>query len=410
MRVKELVPTASAHDVMLQAPSAVLTLSDPSPSFTVRLTTNTDQVTHYLETFSDNIVHTETSYNMPPAILPPEVILNVLDQLVGTPSGQLPIFDATSPVTKTLRSLTLTSRTMHAVASRYLYRHCLYLNDCVSYACFRRTLGIELGSNHPQTLAYGQAGRNDKLWDDAKVVRQIHSAFISPMKTSSPNSTYSRETPMVRLPQIIDLCSAIGTTLKKLVLDMLPVYSPHSEIEKFRFTQNKTNIFIGMPNLEELVASYDVPDYFRSPPPNIKRLAITIQDLHDIAMHFCFAVSSLQTLVVLRPVELSAADINNLFSAYKGRSLDIILVDVNSNHRTPKDTRDWNAGDTVRIWEADVPTSFYGDDDDLILSDNWIWTHAVQGTLWNKKSRRMASWSDIQRRLAGPVHHVLGEA
>lgn len=347
---------------------------------------------------------------MPAATLPPEVILNVLDQLIGIPFEQRPIFDAASPVTKTLRSLTLTSRKMHAVASRYLYRHCLYLNDCISYSCFRRTLGIELGSNHPPTLPYGQAGRNEILWSDAKVERRIQSAFISPMKTFSEHSKYTRDALMVRLPQILDLCSIIGTTLKKLVLDMLPVYSPRSEVEKVRFTQKETDIFLGMPNLEELIASYDVPDYFRSPPPNIKRLAITIQDLHDIAMHFCFAVSSLQTLILLRPVDLSAADIDRIFSAYKGNSLDVVLVDVNSNHRTPKDTRDWTGDSTVRIWEADVPTSFYGDDDDLVLSDNWIWTHAVQGTLWNQKHRKMASWSDIQRRLVGPVHYVLDDA
>jgi hypothetical protein len=227
------------------------------------------------------------------------------------------------------------------------------------------------------------------------------------MKVVSANPEFERPTPMVRLPQIIDLCNIIGSTLRRLVLDMQPVYSPPSEIESVRLSQKDKNIFLQMPNLEELVASYDVPDYFRLPPPNLKRLAITIQDLHAVAMTFCFSVSSLQTLVILRPVELSAADINSLFSTYKGQSLDVILVDVNSNHRTPKGTRDWIAGDTVRIWEADVPTSFYGDDNDLILCDNWIWTHAVKGTLWTQDNRRMASWSEIQRRLAGPVHHVI---
>jgi hypothetical protein len=126
-----------------------------------------------------------------------------------------------------------------------------------------------------------------------------------------------------------------------------------------------------------------------------------------VAMSFFFAVSSLQTLVVLRPLELNAADINNLFSAYKGQKLDIVLVDVNSNHRTPKDTRSWNNDDKVRIWEADVPTSFYGDDDDLTLCENWVWTQAVKGTIWSQNNRRMASWSEIQRRLAGPVHHIM---
>ncbi|KAF2627816.1 hypothetical protein BU25DRAFT_431147 [Macroventuria anomochaeta] len=339
--------------------------------------------------------------------LPLEVILNVLDQLVGTPHGRQPIFDPLSLVTKTLRALTLTSHSIYPVASRYLYRHCLYVSDCVSYAYLRRTLGLELGGNHPQSLAYGQAGRNDELWNDAKVLQYITAAFISPMKTLNEDSKYNRATPMVRLPQIMDLCSIIGPMLKRLVLDMQPVYSPPSEVENARFSQRDSNIFLGMPNLEELVASYDVPDYFHLPPPNLKRLAITIQDLHDVAMRFCFSISTLQTLVLLRPVELSAADVNGLFSAYKGQSLDVILVDVNSNHRTPKDTRDWTDGDTVKIWEADVPTSFYGDDDDLILCDNWIWTHAVKGTLWAQDNRRMASWSEIQRRLTGPVHHII---
>ena len=339
--------------------------------------------------------------------LPLEVILNILDQLVETPNGQQPIFDPSSTVTKTLRALTLTTRSIYAVASRYLYRHCLYLNNCVSYARLRRTLGIDLGGNHPQSLAYGQAGRNDNLWNDAKVARYISSAFVSPMKVVNANPECERPTPMVRLPQIIDLCNIIGSTLKRLVLDMQPVYSPPSEIESVRLSQKDKNIFLKMPNLEELVASYDVPDYFRLPPPNLKRLAITIQDLHEVAMRFCFSVSSLQILVILRPVELSAADINSLFSSYKGQSLDVILVDVNSNHRTPEGTREWTAGDTVRIWEADVPTSFYGDDNDLILCDNWIWTHAVKGTLWTQDNRRMASWSEIQRRLAGPVHYVM---
>ena len=339
--------------------------------------------------------------------LPPEVILSILDQLVGTAHGLQPIYDPSSPVTRTLRALTLTSHSIYPVASRYLYRHCLYLCDCASYARFRRTLGIDLGGNHPQSLAYGQAGRNDDLWNDAKILQNITSAFISPMKLLGETSEKERPTPMVRLPQIIDLCNIIGITLKRLVLDMQPVYSPPSEFGSVRLSQKDKNIFLGMPNLQELVASYDVLDYFRLPPPSIKRLAITIQELHEIAMGFCFSVSTLQTLILLRPMELSAADINSLFSAYKGKCLDIIFVDVNSNHRTPKDTRDWTDSDNVRIWEVDVPTSFYGDEDDLILCDNWIWTHAVKGTLWDQQKRRMTSWSEVQRRLAGPVHHII---
>lgn len=331
--------------------------------------------------------------------LPPEIFLSILDQLVHSPSRQQPILSSSNAVTKALRALTLTSRTIYPIASRYLYSHCLYLSDCIGYACFRRTLGFDLGK-HPQSLTYGQAARNDRLWNLAKIPQYITTVFISPMKSEQNQST-----PMVRLPQILDLCGLIGVGLRRLLLDIRPIYSTHGEVEGVKSYRAQNNVFLQMPNLEELVASYDVLDYFPLPPPNLKRLAITVQDLHEIAMRFCFSISTLQTLVILRPVDLSAADIDRLFAAYKGSALDVVLVDVNSNHRTPRETRDWTDGDSVTVWEADVPNSFYGDDDDLVLCDNWIWTLAVSGSLWTRDNRRMASWSEVQRRLAGPVHY-----
>lgn len=128
-----------------------------------------------------------------------------------------------------------------------------------------------------------------------------------------------------------------------------------------------------MPNLDELVASYNILDYFPYAPPKLKRLALPVQEQKEIQIDFCFSTSGLQTLVLLRPLELRSADIDLIFSSYKGKSLDLIFVDVNSNHRTPIGTRSWKDEDTVRIWEADVPTSFYGDEDELMLCDNYIW-------------------------------------
>ncbi|RMZ66846.1 hypothetical protein GMOD_00002219 [Pyrenophora seminiperda CCB06] len=161
-----------------------------------------------------------------------------------------------------------------------------------------------------------------------------------------------------------------------------------------------------MLGLEELIISYDVLDYFRYPPPNLKRLAVTSQDLGDVEVDFCLSISSLRILVFLRPLDLGTKDIETIFNSYRGTSLDVVLVDVNSHHQTPPGTQSWNDVDTVRIWEADVPVSFYGDDD-VLLCDNWIWDHGLRGTLWTQKKRRMASWEEIERRLAGPVHTIV---
>jgi hypothetical protein len=337
--------------------------------------------------------------------LPVELFLNILDQLVGTRDGRQPVaYEPSSIITKTLRALTLVSRDTYLIATRYLYSYCLYLDNCTAYAQFRRTLGFDLG-HHPQALGYGEAGRNDSLLSKAQALRNITSIFVSPAEERRPiEQDY---TPLVRLPQVIDLCRLIGPTLKRLALDLSPIYATPSEVERIRPHVTENDVFTHMPHLEELLISYDVPNYFPHPPPNLKRLAITAQGLTELDVPFCLNIPSLQTLVMMRPVDLAAKDIDILFRSYVGKSLDVILVDVNSNHRTPKETRSWKDTDEVRVWEVDVPVSFYGDEDEIILCDNWIWTHGVKGTLWSQDKRRMASWEDIERRLAGPVHTIV---
>lgn len=328
--------------------------------------------------------------------LPLELFLNVLDQLVGTRDGRQPIAYALSdPVTKALRALTLVSRDIYPVASRYLYANCLYLDNCTNYARFRRTFGLNLG-NHPQALKYGQAGRNDRLFNEADVPKHITSLFLSPQKTEKCGDS----TPMIRLPQIIDICNTIGPTLRRLAIDLQPVYAPASEIQLVKPHMHENNIFLRMPGLEELICSFDVTDYFTYPPPNLKKLAITIQEMEDAHVKFCFSISSLDTLVTLRPPELDAFEIGALFNWYKGHHLDVILVDVSANHGTPKATREWKPDDTVKIWEVDVPKSYYGDENDLILCDGWIWRHGVRGTLWDQHKRRMKCWKEIERNVA----------
>jgi hypothetical protein len=349
---------------------------------------------------SHRIMESEAAVQRGFSILPLELFLNILDQLVATRDGCQPIaYETSNAITKALQALTLVSRGTYLVASGYLYAHCLYLANCTNFARLRRTLGLQL-RNHAQALKHGQKVRNEELFEGAEITRHITSAFLSPMKSEKDG----KATTMVRLPQIIDLGKTIGPNLKRLALDLQPVYAPGSEINAVKPFLGRNNIFLHMPCLEELVVSYDVVDYFPLPPPSLKKLAITVQEMGSAQLNFCFSISSLQTLVFLRPPELVSADIDRLFSFYKGKSLDVVLVDVNSNHRTPTGTRSWNGDDHVRIWELDVPTSFYGDEVELILCDNFIWTHGVKGTLWNVDKRRMESWERVVRRLAGPVH------
>jgi hypothetical protein len=347
------------------------------------------------------IIETSTSRTIP--TLPSELFLLVLDQLVGTRNGLQPIaFGPHHVVTQTLRSLTLVSRKFYHVASIYLYSYCLWLDNCTNYTRLRRTLCLNIGS-HPQALRYGEPRRNEGLFATANLPRYITSTFISPLQTTQDGA----ETPMIRLPQVIDLFKAIGPTLKRLALDLQTIYATASEIERLKPYLSENNIFLHMPGLEELIASYNVLEYFPYAPPNLKRLAITFQEIKEPQLQFCFSTSSIQTLVMLRPPELLSRDLDFIFSSYKGNSLDVVFVDVNSNHRTPVGTRSWQEDDAVRVWEMDVPTSFYGDEDDLVLADEHIWTYGVDGTIWSQSKRRMTSWAEVQRRLAGPIHLLM---
>ncbi|PVI02221.1 hypothetical protein DM02DRAFT_589803 [Periconia macrospinosa] len=327
--------------------------------------------------------------------LPAELLLNVIEHLAGIHNYHKSIAYAPSnAITKALRALTLVSRTCYLLASKYLYTHCLYLHTCTNFSQLRRTLGLGSGPL-PQALRYGEAGRNDALFHAAQI--RITNAFIAPMQTQACEEI--RMT-MVRLPQIIDLGLTIGPTLKRLALDMNPVYATPSEIFRIKPHLATNNIFLRMPNLYELICSFDTVDCFPVPPPNLRRLAITSHGLGDEAVAgFCFAISSLEYLACIRGEDLSGRDIDDIFNRYKGHGLDVLLVDLNNNHVTPPGVRNWTEEDKVRIWEVDVPTSFYGDEDDITLSDGWIWTQGVKGSLWEADRRRMRDQRDLDRLL-----------
>jgi hypothetical protein len=252
----------------------------------------------------------------------------------------------------------------------------------------------------------GKLGATINFFTTAEVTRHITSVFISPAGVQ--RNINGKATTLVRLPQIIDLCSVVGHTLKRLALDFGPIHATPSQVETIGPHITGKNIFLNMPVLEELIVSYGVTTYFRYPPPNLKRLAITTQELDDTEEEFCFAITSLEMLVFLCPIELSAIDIDTMFKAYKGKSLDIVLVDVDSNFCTLQGTRSWTTEDTVRIWEAEVPINFYSDDDPHTLCDSWIWTHGVKGTLWSQEKRRMASWEEVEREVERAGAHDLG--
>ncbi|KAF2653693.1 hypothetical protein K491DRAFT_694525 [Lophiostoma macrostomum CBS 122681] len=332
--------------------------------------------------------------------LPMEIFLMILDQLVGTRNGTLHVaYPPSDPITKTLRALTLVSRATYLSASRYLYTHCIYLDTVTRFTHFRRTLGLPIPPSHPCALPYGQARRNDELFKNAHSNQHMTSVFLSPQRTPQCDPA-----PMARLSHVTSFFSVIGPTLVRLVMDLQPIYAPYSEVEALVSHIPAHNLFASMTSLEELVCSFDTLDYFsQTPPPNLKRWAVTMQGETPNMLSFASNIASLETLMFLRSPKMTSESVDDIFDAFSDfgaerlAPLDLVLVDVSANHGTPRGTRDWTDEDAVRIWEVNVPKSYYGDEDDLILCDGWIWENAVRGTLWESEKVRMKSSSEVRR-------------
>lgn len=337
--------------------------------------------------------------------LPVELFFSILDELVSTSDGRQPIAYAPSNViTKALRALTLVSRFAYLAASRYLYSRCLFIHNRTSYVRLQRTLGTDF-ENHSLAPSTRQRSRYERLFQQAACIpRYTTSMYFSPTGGSKDEKNL-----MVRLPEIIDLCKCIGANMRRLALDFQYVISSPDEFHSTVSHHRENSIFLYMPRLEELIISFDVLDHFRFPPPHLKRLAITAQGLTEVQEDFYRSIPSLETLIFLRPMELKATDIDRWMDSCMGHVLDIVLVDVSVNHATPVGTRDWKDDDTVRIWQVDVPNSFYGDDDDLMLCNDWVWSQAINGRLWTADKHRMTPWKDIEKRLAGPIHSIIDD-
>ena len=338
-----------------------------------------------------------TSTNKGWSSLPLELHLHILNFLVesSTPHHQdhQPVaLPPNHPTTRTLLALTRVSRIIYPLASSYLYTHCLCINNEPSFARLYRTLSLH-SSADPQVSQNKKPWHNEELWKQANVLRHVNRAFFSPAE----DKTEGQEpfAAMMQYPHVIGMLAIIGAQLKKLVLVLSPEHisqmrdtnlmNPKSRLSSYR---NK-KVFPPMPLLEEAVINFDSRYIVSSLSSQLKRLCTTIYDEFDCMPGACFSIPSLDTLVLLRPVGLGGVEIGAWFNHYKGESLDVILVDVNSNHHMRWLAQSWKEDDKVRIWEVDVPTSFYGDEVDVVLCKTWIFEHARDGSLWETEKRRM---------------------
>ncbi|KAF2009895.1 hypothetical protein BU24DRAFT_427930 [Aaosphaeria arxii CBS 175.79] len=329
------------------------------------------------------------------SVLPTELFLSVLDELIRTRSGKHPVaFPPSDQVTKTLRALTLTSKDIYPIASEYLYTHCVWLGNNKTLELFARTLGIDLPASSTGRLCYGSLGHSS-FFRETKVFSHITSMYLSPFRPHLKNIGVR----ISHFSTIVDLLRAVSSTIKTLYIDFQPDSASYGGLGPAK-TYPKSSVLREMHNLEELVISWDYEEWFSCPPPNVKRLAISTRNLVDGWVDWLDSTPRLEILVGLSAPGLSDDAVKNAFakcSSDRRAPLDIVFAGISWFHSPVKGDIDWKDTDPIRYWEVDIPVSYYGDEKTSAMCERWIWENGLRGSLFNSDKSLMMTENQERR-------------
>ena len=108
----------------------------------------------------------------------------------------------------------------------------------------------------------------------------------------------------------------------------------------------------------------------------LRTLALYNQDVSTPRFWLGLArLAYLETLVLTRSDGLEEVDMKREWSKYcgdKDRGLSVLLVNVQSQHRVPLGKAGWSEEDKVTMKEVNVPVSYYGDENEIDLCQEWV--------------------------------------
>ncbi|TID20277.1 hypothetical protein E6O75_ATG07737 [Venturia nashicola] len=220
-------------------------------------------------------------------LLPTEMILQIVDNLVPRQPLRPVAIDARDVRTRALCSLLTVSRAVHSVAKRHLWTSCMHIDSPHRLELLLRSLNEPPFSFEPSPL--------------------IANLYLSPYHGNIENPTTARH--------ILDLFSIIGPSLKRLVSN-IPLRSlyPEEDMNLVRPVLRKAHM--KLVNLEEFTSVTDElflatkPDHWNNEPeldvwtlwPNLRRLA-----LYNVLVSEKWA-DSIKTMTHLETLALTRAD------------------------------------------------------------------------------------------------------
>lgn len=333
------------------------------------------------------------SSNRPVLLLPPEIILRTINFVLPFSAHATIALPPSHTATKTLLSLSYSSRVTHSFANPLLYRHCLYI-DTIS-GTKRLNEALKTIPNHPQLL----------------VNYQITSLYLSLDIESFSTSAYTNNG--FKYCHIPSLLKSLQGTLSRFILDV-PLWKLWLNDDCLGFREQLRDAFERLTSLEifcsvqenlDLTANNDEQDSellagtvaLEETPvwsmwPKLKVLALFGG---NPIMSYLAKLQHIETVIITRPEELEIHDnfdsIDRFWrrcAANEQRGLDIIVINTEGGHQNSNFVsrfRDKN-GRGIAVKGFDVLTSYYGDEDDDEACQTWIKRNMLSGQqfeLWD---------------------------
>lgn len=351
--------------------------------------------------------------------LPLELILQVVDALLPfTPP--IPIaYPQSHAITKTLYSLCLTSRGIYPLAMRLLYSRCLYLGPSTA---IDRCLVVNT------TLASASTGTSSSATQNLSLLLLLLPLPLASCMTSLYiHGTASTDV----LFHGWSTLKLIRSAVRRLVFD-IPFRELMLEATAAQ-QQELRNSVPDMPALEVLACVRDdllLQLFRRVPTPHeeegedvpparprwrkLRVLALYNQFLHNGFFRYISGMNNLRTLVLTRPDFEPETNGREIWEEERRRrrasrlrsgefvgeviTLDVVIVNIESRHdqqisqvhwlkedeseekeKEEKEEENGEKRDRMRIRMLNVPISYYGDEDEISLCQEWVKRRFLRG-------------------------------
>jgi hypothetical protein len=310
--------------------------------------------------------------------VPIEIILDIIAFVVPASYSSNLALAPRNPSTRTLLSLTLTSRAIYPVARRLLYAHCVYIHTGRRLSLFLGALADIPGGLRP-------------LQPPEHLLSSLTSLYLRPVSIGR-DDFLSIDTAK-RTEQLMKL---VGPGLRRLLLDMPLRGNIYPEDDTDSVRQILRSAFVNLPALEEFCSVRDEL-YLETRPrhtskefsvwsqwPKLKTLALYNQDVNDVFLSELQKSQQIETVILTRSDGLEQIDLKQVWNNQSAnadviRRLQIVLVNFKPNHAVLLGRDRWKENDSLQVRELCVPILFYGDEDCILLCQQWVKKKFISG-------------------------------